>query len=83
MLILIDDSPSPVVNSVCPGIVKTGIIRAFEAKGLFYKLVANFIMWWQGALPAEEGAKSLVVTSLSDKHGKFRRPWGTDEEYDE
>jgi hypothetical protein len=40
-------------------------------------------MWWQGALPAEAGSKSLVVTTLSDEHGKFRRPWLTDDEYAE
>ena len=38
-------------------------------------------MWWK-AIPAEDGAKALVVATMTNDHGKFRRPYLTDEEYE-
>jgi hypothetical protein len=38
-------------------------------------------MWWK-ANSAEDGAKALVVATTTNDHGKFRRPYLTDEEYE-
>ena len=75
-------SPSPIVNSVCPGLVKTDISRGFKNKGLIFKWIEGIFMWWK-ANPAAEGAKALVVATTTDDHGKFQRPYLTDEEYTE
>ncbi|KAF8850073.1 NAD(P)-binding protein [Acephala macrosclerotiorum] len=79
-----DGKISPVVNSVCPGIVHTGIARSFGGGGL----VQSYIAWAYmsvalKAVPADVGSRSLVVAGKMgpEEHGKFHRPYLTDEEY--
>jgi hypothetical protein len=76
------DSSSPIVNSVCPGLIKTDISRGFKNKGLIFKWIEGLFMWWK-AMPPSEGAKALVVATTTDDHGTFRRPYLTNEQYAE
>lgn len=72
-----DGRPSPIINSVCPGFVKTDIARGFSIQ-----LLIQFFFWMK-AVPVDVGANSLVLlgTTTPEQHGKFFRPYYTDEEY--
>jgi hypothetical protein len=76
------NSPSPIINTVCPGLIKTNIARSFAEKRFFYKLATHLFLWLK-ANPADVGAKSLVLvaTTTPEQHGMFRRPYMTDKEY--
>jgi hypothetical protein len=75
--------PSPIVNSVCPGMIKTNITRDFTKDSLFFTMVEKVFMWIKAA-PVERGGKSLVLATTTNEaqHGMFLRPYMTDEEYD-
>lgn len=73
----------PVVNAVCPGVIRTNIGHGFaDIRGWW----ARPLVWlWQlvKAAPTVEGTKCLVnlATTKEEEHGQFKRPWLTDEEY--
>lgn len=62
--------------------IKTEISRGFKNKGLIFKWIEGIFMAWKAGT-AEDGAKALVVATTTDDHGKFRRPYLTDEQYAE
>lgn len=69
--------PSPIVNSVCPGFVKTDIARGFS-----FQFLLQFFLWMK-ALPTDVGARSLVLLGATAPglHGQFRQPYFTEEKY--
>ncbi|KUJ06422.1 NAD(P)-binding protein [Mollisia scopiformis] len=76
---------SPIVNTVCPGIVQTGIARSFGGGVWGMQCVAKAYMALAlKAVPADVGARSLVVAAKTtpEQHGTFRRPYLTDDEYE-
>lgn len=77
-----NDSPRPIVNSVCPGLVRTDVSRELTAKSIVHRSVTNLLLWFKGLAP-EEGAKSLVLLGkmLEKDHGKFTCTYLSDEEY--
>ncbi|KAH7355449.1 hypothetical protein BKA65DRAFT_498436 [Rhexocercosporidium sp. MPI-PUGE-AT-0058] len=77
-----DGCPSPIVNIVCPGMIRTNIARDFANKGFFFKIVEAVLMFFI-TNPADVGARSLVLiaTTTPDQHGTFRNPMLTKEEY--
>ncbi|KAK0119363.1 hypothetical protein ONS95_010815 [Cadophora gregata] len=78
-----DGRPSPIINIVCPGMIRTNIARDFANKGFFNKLVAMLFMYIR-CNPADVGARSLVLMGITkeEEHGTFRNPMLTREEYD-
>ncbi|KAG4437048.1 hypothetical protein IFR05_007462 [Cadophora sp. M221] len=76
-------SPSPIVNIVCPGMIRTNIARDFASKGIFFKIAEAVIMSII-CNPVDVGARSLVLiaTTTPDQHGTFRNPMLTKDEYD-
>tara|TARA_R110002060_G_scaffold22499_3_gene30488 strand:- start:328 stop:915 length:588 start_codon:yes stop_codon:yes gene_type:complete len=76
-------SPSPIVNIVCPGMIRTNIARGFANKGTFFKLIEALFMYIR-CNPADVGARSLVLmgTTTKEEHGTFRNPMLSREEYD-
>jgi hypothetical protein len=76
---------SPIVNTVCPGIVSTGIARSFGGGVWGMECVAKAYMAFAlKAVSADVGARSLVLAAKTkpEEHGTFRRPYLTDEEYE-
>ncbi len=75
-------SPSPIVNTVCPGPVQTDLARQFASKGIFHR--AAIAAWNLKCLTPEVGARALVLASATSpaEHGKFIRSYMTDAEYD-
>ena len=71
------DRLSPIVNSVCPGFVKTDIARTFSMQFILQ------IFYWMKATPTDFGANTLVLlgTTTPEQHGEFHRPYFTDEQY--
>ncbi|KAI0485440.1 hypothetical protein F4859DRAFT_381614 [Xylaria cf. heliscus] len=77
-----DGRPDVIINTTCPGIVRTALARNFtENSILFTILVAVF----QGVLAktAESGARTLIAAGLTkeSENGKYIRFYGTEAEY--
>ncbi|KAH7411510.1 hypothetical protein BKA64DRAFT_663616 [Cadophora sp. MPI-SDFR-AT-0126] len=77
-----DGNPSPIINIVCPGMIRTNIARGFANKGPLYKLIEAAFMFIR-CNPADVGARSLVLMgdTTKEEHGTFRNPMLSREEY--
>jgi len=76
-----DGSPTIIVNTMCPGIVRTSLARNYTSF-LFQRILIPVFL---GAFSktAEQGSRTLVLSSLAgpEKHGEFIRYYGNPEEY--
>lgn len=67
--------PDPIVNSVCPGRIRSNIGHAFAERNPL--LVPVLKLWlWIGSNPTDVGARSLVKLGATkpEEHGKFKTP---------
>jgi hypothetical protein len=72
---------SPIVNTVCPGPVKTNLSRHFASRSIFHQgLVALITV---RSLSPEEGARALVLatTTTPPENGKFVTAFISDADY--
>ncbi|KAL3422437.1 short-chain dehydrogenase [Phlyctema vagabunda] len=76
-----DGSPQVIVNTICPGLVKSDLARQYKTS---YLLTAG-VNLFQAVLSksTEGGARTLVLSGLTpaSDHGKFIKHYSTDEEY--
>ncbi len=75
MLIIQDYRPDPIVNSVCPGYIRTNIAHAFGEKNPFMTPIIALFFFLK-CNPADVGARSLVKlgNTAIEEHGKFKTP---------
>ncbi|KAI0096565.1 NAD(P)-binding protein [Daldinia grandis] len=77
-----DGRPEVIINTMCPGLVKSDLPRQFMGKGVGYR---TFIAIYYGIFgkTAENGARTYVATGLTQEseHGKFIRFYGSEAEY--
>ncbi|KAI1354158.1 hypothetical protein F5Y01DRAFT_321828 [Xylaria sp. FL0043] len=77
-----DGRPEVIINTSCPGVVKTNLARNFtEGSRAFAIAVALFHAFLGKS--AENGARTLIAAGLTkeDENGKFIRFYGSEEEY--
>ncbi|ROW13644.1 hypothetical protein VPNG_04525 [Cytospora leucostoma] len=77
-----DGDPLVVVNSVCPGMVKTDIGRHIASRSWFHNL-CTVLTLWVTAKTADSGARICVAAALKPKeaHGEFFNYWLTADQY--
>ncbi|KAI8965029.1 NAD(P)-binding protein [Daldinia sp. FL1419] len=77
-----DGHPEVIVNTMCPGIVKTDFPRHYIDKGIGYRVSVAIFFGGFGKSP-ENGARTYVATGLTkeSEHGKFIRFYGSEAEY--
>lgn len=75
-------NPSPIVNTMCPGVCKSDLGRQYAAKGAAVRALIWFF-FATFAKSTENGARTLVLAAMTgpDEHGKFIRHYGTEEQY--
>jgi NAD(P)-dependent dehydrogenase (short-subunit alcohol dehydrogenase family) len=80
-LITLSYSPSPIVNTMCPGICASDLARKFSEKGFFAWLAVGVFKLL--AKSTETGARTFVLAALTgpEEHGKCISHYGTDEQY--
>ncbi|KAK3318787.1 hypothetical protein B0H66DRAFT_249760 [Apodospora peruviana] len=77
-----DGDPLVVVNSVCPGMVKTDIGRHIASRSWFHSLCV-YLTLLITAKSADSGARICVTAALKPKenHGEFLNYWLTADQY--
>ncbi|KAF1962885.1 NAD(P)-binding protein [Byssothecium circinans] len=77
-----DGDPLVIVNSVCPGMVKTDIGRHIASRSWFYAL-GVWMTLLITAKSADSGARICVTAALKPKenHGEFFNYWMTTDQY--
>ncbi|KAI1802577.1 NAD(P)-binding protein [Daldinia bambusicola] len=77
-----DGRPEVIVNTMCPGVVKTDFPRHLVEKSLGYRVAVALFFGGFGKTP-ENGARTYVATGLTkeSEHGKFIRFYGSEAEY--
>ncbi|KAF2737498.1 NAD(P)-binding protein [Polyplosphaeria fusca] len=77
-----DRDPLVIVNSVCPGMVKTDIGRHISSRSWFHHLCV-FLTILFTAKSADSGARICVAAALKPKetHGEFFNYWLTADQY--
>jgi NAD(P)-dependent dehydrogenase (short-subunit alcohol dehydrogenase family) len=76
-----DGKPSPIINTMCPGLCKSDLGRAYSNKNILYKIGA----WLFYALigkTTEAGARTFVLASMTGPidHGRYIQHYGTEED---
>ncbi|KAI0518229.1 hypothetical protein F5B22DRAFT_600370 [Xylaria bambusicola] len=78
-----DGRPEVIVNTSCPGVVKTNLARHYEGQG---RAMALGVALFQATLAktAESGARTLIAAGLTkeEENGKFIRFYGSEAEYE-
>ena len=76
-------SPSPIVNVVCPGPVKSDLARQLTEKGILQGIMVR-IWFTVKCLSTDVGARALVMAAktITEENGKFVRFYMTDAEYE-
>ncbi|CAJ2511824.1 Uu.00g074490.m01.CDS01 [Anthostomella pinea] len=79
-----DGRPEVILNTVCPGIVKTDLSRGYKKASYAFVVLAGVFTGLFGKSP-ENGARAIVHTALTKEgeHGKFIRFYGSETEYRE
>ncbi|KAI0439775.1 hypothetical protein F4803DRAFT_25785 [Xylaria telfairii] len=74
--------PDVIVNTTCPGIVRTALARNFTENSRFFA-VAVVVFHAVLAKTAESGARTLIAAGLTkeSENGKFIRFYGSEAEY--
>ncbi|KAI2632041.1 NAD(P)-binding protein, partial [Hypoxylon sp. NC1633] len=77
-----DGRPDVIINTMCPGIVKSDLPRHFVDKSVAFAVVVAVFTGLFGK-SASNGARTYVATGLSteSEHGKFIRFYGSEAEY--
>ncbi|KAI9692845.1 MAG: hypothetical protein M1822_004839 [Bathelium mastoideum] len=77
-----DGEAEVLVNSVCPGLVKTDIGRAIAGQSWYMQIIVYLYMAILGKSP-DFGARFYVAAACRSKkeHGQFANPWLTREQY--
>ncbi|KAI1652095.1 NAD(P)-binding protein [Daldinia loculata] len=77
-----DGRPEVIINTMCPGIVKSDLPRQFIDQGAGYRISIAIYLGIFGKTP-ENGARTYVATGLTEEseHGKFFRFYGSEAEY--
>ncbi|KAI1480768.1 NAD(P)-binding protein [Daldinia eschscholtzii] len=77
-----DGRPEVIVNTMCPGIVKSDFARHLVRKSVGYRIAAAIFFGGFGKSP-ENGARTYVATGLTkeSEHGKVIRFYGSEAEY--
>ncbi|KAI1817127.1 NAD(P)-binding protein [Poronia punctata] len=77
-----DGRPEVIVNTTCPGMVRTGLARHYTGKS---RVFDAFIAAYMGlaAKTPENGARTLIAAARTKEgeHGKFIRFYGSEEDY--
>ncbi|KAI1173172.1 hypothetical protein F4777DRAFT_590005 [Nemania sp. FL0916] len=77
-----DGRPEVIINTACPGVVRTQLARGFSESS---RALAFGVAIFQAlqAKTAENGARTLIAAGLTkeDENGKFIRFYGSEEEY--
>ncbi|KAI0101865.1 hypothetical protein GGR51DRAFT_528778 [Nemania sp. FL0031] len=78
-----DDCPEVIVNTSCPGVVRTQLARSFSESSRVLAFGVALFQFLQ-AKTAESGARTLIATGLTkeSENGKFIRFYGSKEEYE-
>ncbi|KAF4611328.1 hypothetical protein G7Y89_g15685 [Cudoniella acicularis] len=71
-----------IINAVCPGMIKTKVIREFEEKGALHRFIAWMVFYFMASPPGDAG-KTIVSATLTtkDEQGNFIQPYWTEEQY--
>ncbi|KAK6825716.1 short chain dehydrogenase/ reductase [Apiospora arundinis] len=80
-----NESPQIIMNTVCPGVVKTSLARDYQARGGFgMRLVVGAFQGLFGK-SASDGARSYLaaVTTKESQHGDFIQFYKREKEYDQ
>ncbi|KAI3327981.1 NAD(P)-binding protein [Xylariaceae sp. AK1471] len=77
-----DDCPEVIINTACPGIVRTQLSRHY-AEGSRAIAMALAVFFTLLAKTSENGARTLIAAGQTkeNEHGKFIRFYGSQEEY--
>ncbi|KAI1151750.1 hypothetical protein F4825DRAFT_476756 [Nemania diffusa] len=77
-----DGRPEVIVNTACPGVVRTQLARNLTADSRFFTIAVAVFHGVQGKT-AESGARTLIAAGLTkeEENGKFIRFYGSEEEY--
>ncbi|TGJ86829.1 hypothetical protein E0Z10_g1956 [Xylaria hypoxylon] len=77
-----DDRPEVIINTSCPGVVKTNLGRNYTEGSLFYTIGVALFLGFLGKTP-ENGARTLIAAGRTkeSENGKFIRFYGYEEEY--
>ncbi|KAI1753874.1 hypothetical protein F4782DRAFT_73614 [Xylaria castorea] len=77
-----DGRPDVIINTTCPGIVRTDLARNFTENSLFFT-IAVAVFQAVLAKTAENGARALIAAGLTKEgeNGKFIRFYGSEAEY--
>lgn len=77
-------NPSPIVNTMCPGVCKSDLGTQYDTKGVVVRALI-WLFFTMVAKSTENGARTLVLAAMTgpDEHGKFIRHCGTEEQYAE
>ncbi|KAJ3572607.1 hypothetical protein NPX13_g4992 [Xylaria arbuscula] len=78
-----DGGPQVIVNTTCPGIVKTNLARHYQGQSLALAIGVALFGGVLGKTP-ENGARTLIAAGITkqDENGKFIRFYGSEEEYE-
>ncbi|KAF2965442.1 hypothetical protein GQX73_g8142 [Xylaria multiplex] len=77
-----DGRPEVIINTSCPGVVKTNIARNYTEGSILFTIAVAIFHGLQGKT-AENGARTLIAAGRTkeDENGKFIRFYGSEEEY--
>lgn len=78
------NSPSPIVNTMCPGVCKSDLGRQYSEKGILMSVAVSFFST-AVAKSTESGARTMILAAMTgpEEHGKYIKHYGTEEEYAE
>ncbi|KAI0418687.1 hypothetical protein F5X98DRAFT_107862 [Xylaria grammica] len=77
-----DSRPEVIINTSCPGVVRTNLARNYTEGSLLFTIAVAFFHGFLGKT-AENGARTLIAAGRTkeDENGKFVRFYGSEEEY--
>lgn len=76
-------SPSPIINSLCPGACRSDLGRQYHDKGWLYT-VGMAVFFGALSKSTADGARTLVLSTLTtpEENGKYIKHYGSEEEYE-
>ncbi|KAI2471778.1 NAD(P)-binding protein [Annulohypoxylon bovei var. microspora] len=79
-----DGCPEVIVNTMCPGIVASGLSRDLKSKGIVVVIMVTIFLGLFAKSPSN-GARTYLAACLTkeSEHGKFIRFYGSDADYQE
>ncbi|KAI1118158.1 hypothetical protein F5Y14DRAFT_401268 [Nemania sp. NC0429] len=77
-----DNRPKVIINTTCPGVVRTELARDFTANSRLMAIGVSIFYALQGKTP-EQGARTLMAAGMTkeNENGKFIKFYGSEADY--